>query len=135
MKNFFLIIGIVLMSIITFNFVTFIFDILAIDMCKNSIFKELNSPDNRLKAVVFQRDCGATTGFNTQISILSKDKKLNNESTGNILILDGKADESISIVNWKNNQELHIKYNKNKRIYKIEKRFGWINPIKIIYQK
>jgi hypothetical protein len=28
------------------------------------------SPDGRRDAVMFQRDCGATTGFSTQISIL-----------------------------------------------------------------
>ncbi len=28
------------------------------------------SPDGKREAVLFQRDCGATTGFSTQISIL-----------------------------------------------------------------
>jgi hypothetical protein len=40
------------------------------DGCGNSIVSRSASPDGRRVAVLFQRDCGATTGFSTQISIL-----------------------------------------------------------------
>jgi hypothetical protein len=32
-------------------------------LCRNEIFHQVDSPDSRYKVVVFQRDCGATTGF------------------------------------------------------------------------
>lgn len=42
------------------------------DICGNKIIQEIPSPNRKLKAVIFTRDCGATTGFSTQISLLSK---------------------------------------------------------------
>jgi hypothetical protein len=38
--------------------------------CRNEVLDEHVSPDGKLKVVVFQRDCGATTGFSTQASIV-----------------------------------------------------------------
>ena len=46
-------------------------------------------PEHCSKAVVFNRDCGATTGFSTQISVLSVQDDLPNDG-GNLLIVDGK---------------------------------------------
>ena len=43
------------------------------NLCGNEIIEEIKSPDNKYKLVIFQRDCGATTGFSTQISILKSD--------------------------------------------------------------
>lgn len=40
------------------------------DMCANSVVSRASSPDGQHDAVLFQRDCGATTGFSTQVSIL-----------------------------------------------------------------
>ena len=39
--------------------------------CNNNLIARSDAPDGRHSAVMFQRDCGATTGFSTQISILS----------------------------------------------------------------
>ncbi|RPF71423.1 hypothetical protein [Aurantiacibacter spongiae] len=38
-------------------------------VCDNRIVDRLPSPDGRFEAVVFERDCGATTAFSTQLSI------------------------------------------------------------------
>jgi hypothetical protein len=40
-------------------------------MCGNYVVAEKISPDGRRKVVVFQRDCGATTGFSTQVSLFA----------------------------------------------------------------
>ena len=58
---------------------------LADGMCGNYFLHDHVSPDGKLKVVVFQRDCGATTGFSTQASLLAATKKLPNES-GNIFV-------------------------------------------------
>ena len=61
--------------------------------CSNVLLNEVRSPSVKLKAAIFRRDCGATTGFSTQVSILPADKKLPNEG-GNIFVADtdhGKA--------------------------------------------
>jgi hypothetical protein len=45
------------------------------------------SPDAKYEAVVFQRDCGATTDFSTQISVLPKGVSLPG-AAGNVFIAD-----------------------------------------------
>ena len=39
-------------------------------LCTNTIQAQSSAPDGLHHAVVFQRDCGATTGFSTQVSVL-----------------------------------------------------------------
>jgi hypothetical protein len=51
-------------------------------MCHNTIQKEVDSPDSTQKIVIFTRNCGATTAYSTQISILDKAEELPN-SFGN----------------------------------------------------
>jgi hypothetical protein len=62
-------------------------------LCNNDEQFRVASPDSALEAVIFQRDCGATTGFSTQISIVTKGSKLPNGG-GNLFLADtdhGKA--------------------------------------------
>jgi hypothetical protein len=40
------------------------------DTCENSVAAKATSPDRQRDAVIFQRDCGATTGYSTHISVL-----------------------------------------------------------------
>ena len=57
------------------------------EMCGNQILATYNIDAADLKVVTFQRDCGATTGFSTQVSIIDIDEELPNKS-GNIFIAD-----------------------------------------------
>jgi hypothetical protein len=62
-------------------------------MCGNQIISNTEMQEMNLNIVVFQRDCGATTGFSTQVSIIEIGEELPNES-GNIFSADtdhGKA--------------------------------------------
>ena len=72
---------------------------------EQSVYQEVTSPNNVYKAVEFSRDGGATTGFNTQISIIKAGKKLP-DKPGNIYISDGRA--FVTFV-WISDTELHIK--------------------------
>jgi len=40
------------------------------DGCRTDLVSRIGSPGGTHSAVLFQRDCGATTGFSTQISVL-----------------------------------------------------------------
>lgn len=40
------------------------------DGCGNAVVSRKDAPGGRFSAVMFERDCGATTGFTTQISLL-----------------------------------------------------------------
>ncbi|HEX8473905.1 MAG TPA: hypothetical protein VF666_07715 [Pyrinomonadaceae bacterium] len=57
------------------------------DGCGNELLGEAQAPGGKWKAVVFQRDCGATTSYSTQISILRIDEWLVNEG-GNVFVVD-----------------------------------------------
>lgn len=58
------------------------------NLCGNDPLMAEVSPDQRHVAVVFLRDCGATTGFSTQVSILDAPANLPNEA-GNVAVADG----------------------------------------------
>jgi len=40
------------------------------DLCSNEVITEVISPSKKMKAVTFQRDCGATTDFSTHVIII-----------------------------------------------------------------
>lgn len=49
------------------------------ELCGNEIRSEFYSPDQQLKAVVFVRNCGATTSYSTHVSVLRSGEKLPND--------------------------------------------------------
>ena len=93
------------------------------DMCRNEIFTQIESPDKHHKAVLFQRDCGATTGFSTQISILNKNDKLENES-GNIFIAEDHPDRNKLELAWVNSNTLLVRNINRVNTFKKETTFG-----------
>ena len=56
-------------------------------MCINEPIAEYVAPGARAKLIVFQRDCGATTDFSTQASLLKRDARLPS-SVGNLFVAD-----------------------------------------------
>jgi hypothetical protein len=99
------------------------------DMCGNSPIAEYPSPDGRLKAVVFERNCGATTGFSTQVSILRPNSELENEG-GNLFVADtgnGRAPAGIDggpevRVRWLSNALVEVQYHPDVRISRASKK-------------
>src|SRR5689334_8930572 len=55
--------------------------------CENTVISQLDAPGGNLKAVVFERSCGATTDFATQVSIINQSEEIGVEA-GNILSID-----------------------------------------------
>ncbi len=55
--------------------------------CANKQIAASDSPDRRAKVVVFERDCGATTDFSTQVIILPPGEELE-DRRGNVLVMD-----------------------------------------------
>ncbi len=55
----------------------------ACDLCGNDLLDRYPAPDNSVEVVVFERNCGATTGFSTQASIGEINAGTGNKS-GNI---------------------------------------------------
>ncbi len=103
------------------------------DMCINELIRQVPIANSGKRVVIFERDCGATTGFGTEVSIIDSDESLGN-SSGNIFIADtnhGKAPSSNSggpIVQIKVISEKKIKifYDKRARVFKKEPQFDGI---------
>ena len=90
-------------------------------LCGNEIGYEEKSPNGQLKAVAFERDCGATTSFSTHISILPTNQKLPNEG-GNVWV--AKGDLKVRL-RWEANDRIVVTYPTDARIImKQEKRSG-----------
>ncbi|MBW3559597.1 MAG: hypothetical protein KY446_10300 [Proteobacteria bacterium] len=64
--------------------------------CRNDPVATADAPTGELKAVLFQRDCGATTGFSSQVS-LTNDGALS--AGGNVFIADTNH-EAASAASW-----------------------------------
>ena len=112
----------ILVILISFMFVS------CSKLADNNIQKEIPSPSGNHTAIVFSRDAGTTTAFNTQVSIIDSDKQLP-DSPGNIFISDRMDDINVF---WSNERELHIVLpEKETRIYKKEESF---EGIVIVYQ-
>jgi hypothetical protein len=54
--------------------------------CSNEVISDLKSPDGKRRAVVFQRNCGATMGFSTELSIVESGEEVTDG--GNVFAAD-----------------------------------------------
>jgi hypothetical protein len=95
--------------------------LLSIPLCETDIRQEVLSPDGRLKMVVFSRDCGATTGFNSHGSIIRVGEELPDDG-GNVFITD--KDEVM--VSWREQDRVEITLKGSGSDFKLEKQFQGI---------
>lgn len=99
--------------------------------CNNKNINRINSPDNRKSILIFLRTCGATTGFNTQVSIVDKDENTLDE--GNALIFDQSDGEYGNVIaSWVDSHSVTIYVPHNARIFKSRTVFP---DVTITYQK
>lgn len=97
------------------------------DLCRNDQVAEYRSPGGKRKVIVFQRDCGATTGFSTQASLLPVAEEPANVS-GNLFVADTNHDAAPAAswggpdlgVRWVNSGLLVLEHDPRARIYKAE---------------
>jgi hypothetical protein len=101
--------------------------------CQSSISRTVIGPDKRFKAVVFERDCGATTAFSTQVSIAPANQELS-DLAGNVFIAEladsGTEDKlggPVVILEWKSERSLQLTYYKSARSYLKVARVGDIS--------
>ena len=100
-------------------------------LCANEPLAEVRSPGGARKAVVFQRDCGATTGFSTQLSVLPADGELPDES-GNVFVSDtdhgaapsGPGGGPAVDVAWLGESRIVIRHHPRTRVFRAKPRIG-----------
>jgi len=107
--------------------------------CRDTEVSRQSSPDGNFVAVVFYRNCGATTPFTTEISVLRSVDRLADGSVGNIFSMadppgtpeplsrNGVIDVRL---NWRSPQRLAIS---TPRRAVVGKRVDSVNGIKIEY--
>ncbi|MGH7027640.1 hypothetical protein [Brevundimonas sp.] len=59
--------------------------------CGNNILANVASPNGNLSAVVFERSCGATTGYSTQVSVLPSGSLPSSAGNAFVADTDGRA--------------------------------------------
>lgn len=104
---------------------------LSLGMCANQVIKEVVSPDGKRKVVLFRRDCGATTDFSTQASVLTVGTSLPNDG-GNVFSADsnhgrapsGRGGGPALAVSWVGPNELVIEHAAAARVFKAEPSIG-----------
>lgn len=100
----------------------------ASELCGNSPLLEVPSPNGKLKAVIFERDCGATTGFSTHVSVIETTGLLPNEG-GNLFVADTNHNAAPSgpgggpavRVAWLDQSALRIEHHPLARVFRSER--------------
>lgn len=108
------------------------------DSCANAIVSRADSPDGRHSAVLFQRDCGATTGFSTQVSILERGAEP--KGSGNVFVADddhgaaavGEWGGPWAEVRWLAPDRLRIRYAATSRVFAREDE---VSGVRISYRQ
>lgn len=98
--------------------------ITACEPCGDAIARTVDSPDGERQAVVFGRDCRATTGFNTQVSVVRRGEWPT--QAGNALIIDdttGRLPAELAKgprveARWLGPRELELRYDPWARLFK-----------------
>lgn len=105
--------------------------------CGNTIVSQVLSPDGRHKAALFQRDCGVTTGFSTQVSILNAGEPLS--GTGNAFRADddhgaaraGEWGGPWAEIRWLTPNHLLVRYAAKSRLFE---RDDDVSGVTVTYQ-
>lgn len=77
-----------------------------VDLCGNRMLTQIAAPGGRHAAAVFVRDCGATTGFSTQVSLVQPGETP--RDAGNVFVVDGEG--QVLRVDWRGPDRLRITY-------------------------
>jgi len=93
------------------------------DPCSDAEIAEAKSPDGIYTAIMFQRDCGATTGFSTQVSILKTGQSVS--GAGNVFVADsnqgtaapGNWEGPWVEMQWRGSKTLLIHYAVGSRVF------------------
>jgi hypothetical protein len=95
--------------------------------CSNELSSEHVSLDGHWKYVSFDRNCGATTGSNLQISVLPTNVSLPHEAANAFIADDNHgATQFVAQPEWLSSRELRITYSSKARIFKRESKVGLI---------
>ena len=103
------------------------------ERCENRVIDQVVAPGGGAKAVVFERRCGAPTGFSTQVAVIGPDDRLP-DTPGNAFIAGngGRVSRGHAFVTvaWPSPTKLAIGFENGAAVFKGEPRVG---AIEIVY--
>ena len=100
-----------------------------LDPCENKVLSRVASPDGEMEAIVFVRDCGATTAYSTQVSVVRKGTAFLTTATewsstegGNVLVVSGGDWRSPATVDvaWAGKQQLVVQHEPTATVFVAE---------------
>ncbi|MDQ0462918.1 hypothetical protein QO010_000666 [Caulobacter ginsengisoli] len=103
------------------------------DGCANDVVSRATSPDGKVSAVIFERNCGATTGYSTQISLIGPDKEpsgpgnLFRADTGHGAARSGAWGGPWAELRWLSPNHLLVRYATGARIFEQSARVGGVD--------
>src|SRR5437867_3599019 len=101
--------------------------------CENRVLDQAVAPGGVAKAIVFERRCGAPTGFSTQVALIGPDDRLP-DMPGNVFIAGNggriSRGRSFVTVTWPTATKLAIGFETGVAVFKSEQRVG---AIEIVY--
>jgi hypothetical protein len=108
------------------------------DPCRNDPISTADAPREGMKAVLFQRDCGATTGFSSQVSLAEGSGAPS--GAGNIFIADTDNGAASAAswggpwveLRWLGPKHLLIRYDAGARVFMQSESVSGVN---ISYEK
>lgn len=125
------VLGLLTVAIVTISGCIALLDHFFSSMCATTVIDQAASPSGKLKAVVFQIDCGATTDFNSQVVIVPGNKDVSEKDAlpKSFFAADsdhGRAPKSKEYgpelrLNWLSDSSLEIQHHELARIIRAEK--------------
>jgi hypothetical protein len=97
--------------------------------CGNTVVSESPSPDSALRAVVFERNCGATTAFTTHVSVLENGVTLP-DSVGNVFVADEYRIQTAA--RWSSPGTIEIRHDSRARVFKSEPAIGNVRVVYVV---
>lgn len=110
------------------------------DLCATIIIDQVDSPNGKLKAVLFQIDCGATTDFNSQVAIVPGDLDISERDAlpKSFFAADGNHGRAPAgkgggpevRLGWDDNHLLELQYSNEARVIRAETQ---VKDVTIVY--
>lgn len=107
-------------------------DRIGADMCVTTVIDQYPSPKGRLKAIVFQIDCGATTDINSHVVILPADADTSKKDSlpQSFFAADGNRGQAPAGIgggpevrlSWKDDSHLEIQHHDRVRLIRAEQK-------------
>lgn len=106
-------------------------------ICGNQVVSEYFSPNRKNKVIVFVRDCGATTGFWTNASIVNRSHRIREDETSNAVTIDdhetgpdtNRLGGGEVLVKWISNDTVVFRINEAAKLLKKEHKVGGVTII------